>query len=233
MARAGRWDRARAAGARVVVRDGDRRRRAGGPAAAAGRRASSRPTTSRSRPPCRRRWRPPACRWPSRLRYEPDPEFLGAPFVAMPFVSGAIPDQFTAADPWLAGLPDDAARRTVWASFLRRARVDPRAPASTGSACARVWTPSWPGGTEYVGVGHRRLAAGRAGARWWRGAAANRPDRRAAGVAPVGRRAARQRRVRPRDLPAAGGPRLGHGVASGRPRWTSRGSSRSRGCRPS
>jgi len=52
------------------------------------------------------------------LRYEPDPGHLGVAFVAMDFVSGAIPDQFTAADPWMAGLPDDAARRTVWTSFV-------------------------------------------------------------------------------------------------------------------
>jgi aminoglycoside phosphotransferase (APT) family kinase protein len=52
------------------------------------------------------------------LRYEPDPGFLGAPFLAMDFVRGAIPEDFTAGDPWLAGLPDDGARRTVWGSFL-------------------------------------------------------------------------------------------------------------------
>jgi aminoglycoside phosphotransferase (APT) family kinase protein len=62
------------------------------------------------------------------LRYEPDPDFLGVPFVAMDFVSGAIPDQFTAADPWLGGLPDDDARRTVWASFLDAVSSINRAP---------------------------------------------------------------------------------------------------------
>ncbi len=51
-------------------------------------------------------------------RFEPDPEVLGAPFVAMPFVPGPIPGEFTPADPWLAGLPDDAARGAVWRSFL-------------------------------------------------------------------------------------------------------------------
>jgi aminoglycoside phosphotransferase (APT) family kinase protein len=51
------------------------------------------------------------------VRYEPDPSFLGAPFVAMPFVSGPIPAEFTAGDPWLAGLGDDAARTDVWRSF--------------------------------------------------------------------------------------------------------------------
>jgi aminoglycoside phosphotransferase (APT) family kinase protein len=52
------------------------------------------------------------------IRYEPDPGFLGAPFLAMGFVEGAIPGDFTAGDPWLAGLPDDRARETVWSSFL-------------------------------------------------------------------------------------------------------------------
>jgi aminoglycoside phosphotransferase (APT) family kinase protein len=51
-------------------------------------------------------------------RYEPDPSFLGAPFIAMPFVTGPIPGEFTPADEWLLGLPDDGARRSVWRSFL-------------------------------------------------------------------------------------------------------------------
>ena len=55
---------------------------------------------------------------PAPVRYEPDRSYLGAPFVAMPFVAGVIPGDFTAGDPWLLGLPDDGARRTVWASFL-------------------------------------------------------------------------------------------------------------------
>ena len=54
--------------------------------------------------------------WP--VRYEPDPSFLGGPFVAMPFVRGPIPGEFTAVDPWLKGLVDDSARRAVWRSFL-------------------------------------------------------------------------------------------------------------------
>jgi aminoglycoside phosphotransferase (APT) family kinase protein len=53
-----------------------------------------------------------------RCRYEPDAGFLGAPFVAMPFVPGPIPIELTLADPWITGLPDDPARRTVWRSFL-------------------------------------------------------------------------------------------------------------------
>ncbi|HZM30016.1 MAG TPA: phosphotransferase family protein [Acidimicrobiales bacterium] len=51
-------------------------------------------------------------------RYEPDPSFLGAPFLAMPFAPGPIPGDFTAGDPWLAGLPGDADRAAVWRSFL-------------------------------------------------------------------------------------------------------------------
>lgn len=52
------------------------------------------------------------------LRYEADASFLGAPFIAMPFVSGPIPGEFTAADTWLLGLPDDAARGIVWRSLV-------------------------------------------------------------------------------------------------------------------
>jgi aminoglycoside phosphotransferase (APT) family kinase protein len=51
-------------------------------------------------------------------RYEPDPSFLGAPFLAMPFAAGPIPGEFTAGDPWLMGLPGDDARAAVWRSFL-------------------------------------------------------------------------------------------------------------------
>ncbi len=50
--------------------------------------------------------------------YEPDTSYLGTPFIAMPFVAGPIPDDFTAGDPWLASLADDDARRSVWRSFL-------------------------------------------------------------------------------------------------------------------
>lgn len=52
------------------------------------------------------------------VRYEPDESFLGAPFLVMPFVAGAIPGDFTAGDPWLGGLPDDDARRAVWRRFV-------------------------------------------------------------------------------------------------------------------
>jgi aminoglycoside phosphotransferase (APT) family kinase protein len=51
-------------------------------------------------------------------RYEPDPQWLGAPFMAMPFVAGPIPGDFTPADTWLAGLAGDEARGSVWRSFL-------------------------------------------------------------------------------------------------------------------
>jgi aminoglycoside phosphotransferase (APT) family kinase protein len=51
-------------------------------------------------------------------RYEPDPAFLGAPFLAMPFAPGPIPGDFTAGDPWLTRLPGDADRAAVWRSFL-------------------------------------------------------------------------------------------------------------------
>ncbi len=51
-------------------------------------------------------------------RFEPDPSFLGAPFVTLPYVGGSIPGELTSADPWLLGLPDDAARRGVWEAFL-------------------------------------------------------------------------------------------------------------------
>jgi aminoglycoside phosphotransferase (APT) family kinase protein len=36
----------------------------------------------------------------------------------MPFVAGAIPNDFTPLDPWLASLPDDASRRRVWESTI-------------------------------------------------------------------------------------------------------------------
>jgi aminoglycoside phosphotransferase (APT) family kinase protein len=51
-------------------------------------------------------------------RHEPDPSFLGSPFNAMPFVTGTIPSDFTPADRWLVGLPDDDARHQVWQTFI-------------------------------------------------------------------------------------------------------------------
>lgn len=51
-------------------------------------------------------------------RVEPDPSFLGAPFVTMPFAGGPIPGAFTPADPWLTGLPADGDRRAVWDGLL-------------------------------------------------------------------------------------------------------------------
>lgn len=51
-------------------------------------------------------------------RYEPDPSFLGDPFVAMPCVAGPIPGEFTPADGWLLSLPSDADRHALWHAFL-------------------------------------------------------------------------------------------------------------------
>ena len=83
-------------------------------------------------------------------RYEPDPSFLGAPFVAMPFADGPIPGDFPPTDPWLAGLPGDGARAAVWRSFLGTLPLVQRAdPAGlglrTGLAAELDW---WDG---YVG----------------------------------------------------------------------------------
>lgn len=67
------------------------------------------------------------------VRYEPDPGVLGAAFVAMPFVTGPIPGEFTPADPWLTGLPDDTVRHTVWRSFLDTlVRIHEADPAGLG-----------------------------------------------------------------------------------------------------
>jgi aminoglycoside phosphotransferase (APT) family kinase protein len=49
--------------------------------------------------------------------FEPDPAYLGAPFVAMAFAEGVVPAEFTAGDPWLSGLAETD-RRTLWGSFL-------------------------------------------------------------------------------------------------------------------
>jgi aminoglycoside phosphotransferase (APT) family kinase protein len=54
----------------------------------------------------------------SPCRYEADPSHLGVPFIAMPFVEGPIPNDFTPADPWVNGLPSDEARHDVWSSFV-------------------------------------------------------------------------------------------------------------------
>ena len=51
-------------------------------------------------------------------RYEPDPAYLGTPFIAMPFMAGVIPSDFTPTDPWLTGLSGDGARRLVWEGYI-------------------------------------------------------------------------------------------------------------------
>ncbi len=51
-------------------------------------------------------------------RYEADPAHLGAPFIAMPFMPGVIPSDFTPTDPWLTGLPSDGVRRSVWETYI-------------------------------------------------------------------------------------------------------------------
>lgn len=54
----------------------------------------------------------------SPVTYEPDRSFLDAPFLAMPFVDGPIPNELTAADPWLRSLPDDDSRHAVWRALI-------------------------------------------------------------------------------------------------------------------
>jgi len=51
-------------------------------------------------------------------RVELEPSFVGVPFVAMPFVDGPIPADFTPSDRWLLGLVSDGERRAVWDGFI-------------------------------------------------------------------------------------------------------------------
>lgn len=83
-------------------------------------------------------------------RYEPDPAFLGAPFLAMPFVTGPIPGDFTPTDPWLTGLPGTGARREVWRSFLEVLPAVHRAdPAGLGLRSGLAAELAW--WQDYVG----------------------------------------------------------------------------------
>lgn len=87
------------------------------------------------------------------VRYEPDPSFLGAPFLTMPFVAGAIPAEFTAGDAWFAGLADDGERAEVWHAFhdalsrIHAVPLDALAPLGlrAGLDAELIW---W---TDYVG----------------------------------------------------------------------------------
>ena len=54
---------------------------------------------------------------PVPAHYEPDGRWLGAPFLAMPFVAGQVGPQTPAFDPWLTALPPEQQRR-VYDSFL-------------------------------------------------------------------------------------------------------------------
>ncbi|MEY2469448.1 MAG: hypothetical protein QOF21_2146 [Actinomycetota bacterium] len=48
----------------------------------------------------------------------PAPAHFADGTMTMPFIAGPIPNDFTPLDPWLKGLPDDAARRRVWESTI-------------------------------------------------------------------------------------------------------------------
>jgi aminoglycoside phosphotransferase (APT) family kinase protein len=48
----------------------------------------------------------------------PRPAHYDDGVLTMPFIAGPIPADFTPLDPWLQGLPDDAARRQVWESTI-------------------------------------------------------------------------------------------------------------------
>jgi aminoglycoside phosphotransferase (APT) family kinase protein len=49
--------------------------------------------------------------------FEPDDSYLGAPFLTMAFVDGAVPAEFTAGDRWLSGLAEHE-RAALWASMV-------------------------------------------------------------------------------------------------------------------
>jgi len=54
---------------------------------------------------------------PAFVLHEPDPSWLGAPFLVMPRVPGHVPGELAAIDPWVGGL-DPADQRRVQAGFL-------------------------------------------------------------------------------------------------------------------
>jgi aminoglycoside phosphotransferase (APT) family kinase protein len=70
-------------------------------------------------------------------RVELDASFVGAPFIAMPFVEGPIPADFTPNDPWLQGLASDGQRRAVWESFIDALVAIHRTPVD-GLDCLRA-----------------------------------------------------------------------------------------------
>ena len=197
----GRWVRS-CGRIRVLVRDADRGGRAGG-AAATGRRRDL--PGLRPGPAGGRAGRGRAAGVPVA---EPVPLRAGRRLPRRrssrcPSSTGRSRRSPSPADPWITGLPDDTARRTVWQSFLgtpaRIHQVDADAARSPGAASTAEleW---WERYLGWATDGAPPAAPGR-------GAgvvlAAHRPARRAAAVAAVGRRPARQRRVRPERRPRA------------------------------
>lgn len=53
----------------------------------------------------------------SPVRFEPDPSWLGAPFLTMPFVAGRVPAEFVPGDRWIAALGHDR-QAALWSSVL-------------------------------------------------------------------------------------------------------------------
>ena len=154
----------RAAGSRVLVRDADRRAASWWCGCRRWGTGSSRPTTWPSRRRCRRRRArrgvPVAEPSPLRARRRPSSARRSSP---CPSSTGRSRPSFTPADPWLTGLPDDAARRTVWESFLDALGGDPR----TSTPTALGLRAGLDRRARVVGalrrLGHRRLAAAGAG----------------------------------------------------------------------
>jgi aminoglycoside phosphotransferase (APT) family kinase protein len=62
----------------------------------------------------------------------PAPATYAGGAMTMPFVAGAIPNDFTPLDPWLKSLPDDAARRRVWESTIDTVAAIHREPLVDG-----------------------------------------------------------------------------------------------------
>ena len=164
----------RAAGSGVLVRDADRGAGAGGAAAAGGRRdlPGLRPGPAGGRAAGGRGGG--RAGGASRVRYEPDAGFLGAPFVAMPFVDGPIPASFTAGRS-VAHRPARRRRPPSGVDVVpRHARRRSTTSTPTGSACG-PGSPASSSGGSATSAGPPTARRRRRWPRRWRWCRAHRP----------------------------------------------------------
>jgi aminoglycoside phosphotransferase (APT) family kinase protein len=73
----------------------------------------------------------------SPVQFEPDPSWLGTPFLTMPFVTGRVPADFVPGDRWIATLGHDG-QSALWSSVLATVAAICRTPWNAAPLSGRL-----------------------------------------------------------------------------------------------